>query len=90
MQATTKYIAQLFLAGMVCLVSCKKLDLTPPSQLSTTIFWKTAGDADLALTGLYNTLYANDGTVDQNAPYWWTVLATMPIASIAWVDRKMR
>ena len=71
MQATTKYIAQLFLAGMVCLVSCKKLDLTPPAQLSTTIFWKTAGDADLALTGLYNTLYANDGTVDQNAPYWW-------------------
>src|ERR1700748_2373171 len=71
MQATTKYIAQLFLAGMVCLVSCKKLDLNPTSQLSTTIFWKTPGDADLALTGLYNTLYANNGTVDQNTPYWW-------------------
>jgi hypothetical protein len=40
--------------------SCKKgfLDLTPPDQLSTTVFWKTPTDADLALTGLYNTLYA--------------------------------
>jgi starch-binding outer membrane protein, SusD/RagB family len=71
MKATTKYIAQLFLAGMVCMASCKKLDLNPTSQLSTTIFWKTPSDADLALTGLYNTLYANDGTVDQYAPYWW-------------------
>ena len=71
MQATTKYIAQLFLAAVVCLASCKKLDLTPTSQLSTTIFWKTPADADLALAGLYNTLYANNGTVDQNAPFWW-------------------
>jgi starch-binding outer membrane protein, SusD/RagB family len=71
MQATNKYIAQLFLAGMVCLASCKKLDLNPTSQLSTTIFWKTPADADLALAGLYNTLYANNGTVDQNAPFWW-------------------
>ena len=71
MQATTKYIAQLFLAAVLCLASCKKLDLTPTSQLSTTIFWKTPADADLALAGLYNTLYANNGTVDQNAPYWW-------------------
>src|SRR5580698_6484611 len=71
MQATNKYIAQLFLAAVVCLASCKKLDLNPTSQLSTTIFWKTPADADLALAGLYNTLYANNGTVDQNAPYWW-------------------
>lgn len=41
--------------------SCQKLNLTPPDQLSTTVFWKTSSDADLALTGLYNYLYAGSG-----------------------------
>jgi len=62
MPTTTKYIAQLFLAGMLCLGACKKLDINPTDHLSTTTFWKTKGDADLALTGLYNTLYANSGS----------------------------
>lgn len=49
---------------LICTVifvsSCSKdlLNVTPPDQLSTTIFWKSAADADMALTGLYNTLYA--------------------------------
>lgn len=52
--------------------SCKKLDLTPPDQLSTTVFWTSPGDADLALTGLYSTFYSNAGSgVDQFAPMWW-------------------
>jgi starch-binding outer membrane protein, SusD/RagB family len=71
MPTTTKYITQLFLAGMLCLSSCKKLDINPTDHLSTTTFWKTKGDADLALTGLYNTFYASSGGVDQNTPYWW-------------------
>ncbi len=45
------------------LFSCRKgfLDRTPPSALSTTVFWKNESDADLALTGLYNYLYASSG-----------------------------
>lgn len=48
--------------GML-LQSCNKglLDVAPPDQLSTTIFWKTEADADLALTGLYNYLYEPGG-----------------------------
>jgi hypothetical protein len=63
----------ILLAALVCVVSCKKLDQTPPDRLSTTIFWKSAADADLALTGLYNTLYAPaaDNYISQYAPFWW-------------------
>ncbi|SFD08530.1 Starch-binding associating with outer membrane [Chitinophaga sp. CF118] len=45
------------------LTSCSKnfLDRTSPSSLSTTVFWKNESDADLALTGLYNYLYASSG-----------------------------
>jgi len=51
------------IASLVMLASCKKglLDVSPPDQLSSTIFWKTEADADLALTGLYNFLYAANG-----------------------------
>ncbi len=64
---------------LICTVifvsSCSKdmLDVTPPDQLSTTIFWKSAADADMSLTGLYNTLYAG-GTGygnSQYTPYNW-------------------
>ena len=50
---------------MACLIvlmpSCqnKALDLTPPDQLSTTVFWKSPSDADLALTGIYSNLYTS-------------------------------
>lgn len=56
----TVFIA--ILAGTI-LQSCKKglLDVAPPDQLSTTIFWKTEADADFALTGLYNFLYEPGG-----------------------------
>src|SRR4051795_7292668 len=52
------------LMASIVLSSCKKdlLDVTPPDQLSTSVFWKTEADADLALTGLYNYLYASGGT----------------------------
>ena len=52
----------IFLACLIFLFpSCQKgvLDLTPSDQLSTAVFWKTAADADLALTGLYNSLYTD-------------------------------
>ncbi|WP_153799723.1 RagB/SusD family nutrient uptake outer membrane protein [Foetidibacter luteolus] len=54
----TQIITGLLLAG-----SCKKgfLDRTPQDALSTTVFWKNEADADLALTGLYNYLYAGGG-----------------------------
>ena len=56
------YITAIFITGLLA-VSCKKnfLDVTPPDALSTTIFWKTEADADLALAGLYNYLYASSG-----------------------------
>ncbi|WP_342089272.1 RagB/SusD family nutrient uptake outer membrane protein [Dyadobacter sp. OTU695] len=43
-------------------ISCTDdLDVAPPDKLSTNIFWKSETDADLALTGLYNFLYAPSG-----------------------------
>ncbi len=55
-----KYIFIILFAVCILFVSCKKslLDVTPPDKLSTTVFWKTEADADLALSGLYNSLYA--------------------------------
>lgn len=52
-------------------ISCKKLDLDPPDKLSAGNFWKTAQDADFALAGLYNALYANPGGVDLYGLMWW-------------------
>ena len=55
-----KYIFVKLFAVCIVFVSCKKtlLDVTPPDQLSTTVFWKTETDANLALSGIYNSLYA--------------------------------
>ena len=41
-------------ATCILFASCKKglLDVAPPDQLSTTVFWKSEADADLALTEL--------------------------------------
>lgn len=61
----------IFLAALACFTSCKKLDVTPPDQLSSTIFWNKPGDADLGLTGIYGTLYAQDGQISNYAPMWW-------------------
>ncbi|WP_290797386.1 RagB/SusD family nutrient uptake outer membrane protein [Flavihumibacter sp. UBA7668] len=51
------------IAAATLSTSCKKdlLDVNPRDQLSTTVFWKSEKDADLALTGLYNYLYATGG-----------------------------
>ena len=49
---------KIFIAAIVCLTSCKKLDVNPPDHLSTIVFWKTPADADLALTGIYASLTA--------------------------------
>ena len=62
---------KLFLVLFVSISACKKLDVTPPDKLSTVIFWKTPADADLALTGLYTTLYGLSGQVSDYAPMWW-------------------
>ena len=57
-----KFLASTFLATTLLLTACTDiLDVTPPDKLSTTIFWKSEADADLALTGLYNFLYAGGG-----------------------------
>ena len=61
----------IFIAAVFFITSCKKLDVTPPDKLSTIGFWKTAADADLALTGLYGTLYAQSGQITEYAPMWW-------------------
>lgn len=60
----------IFLVTLTGLVSCSDLDQNPTDRLSSTIFWKAEADADLALTGLYNTLYAG-GDVNQYGPIWW-------------------
>ncbi|MCU7547972.1 RagB/SusD family nutrient uptake outer membrane protein [Chitinophagaceae bacterium LB-8] len=63
MKSYSKYIIHYCFIASLFFSSCKKdlLDVTPPDQLSTTVFWKTEADADLALTGLYNYLYASGG-----------------------------
>src|SRR3954470_18274122 len=63
MKLSLKYIILYSLPVSILFVSCKKdlLDVSPPDQLSTSVFWKTEADADLALTGLYNYLYASGG-----------------------------
>ncbi|MEO6705697.1 MAG: RagB/SusD family nutrient uptake outer membrane protein [Ginsengibacter sp.] len=62
-------------AVCVLFASCKKdlLNVTPPDQLSTTVFWKTEADADLALSGLYNSLYIG-----------WIGFATSQYTIVAW------
>lgn len=49
--------------AVTSLPACKKglLEMNPPDKLSSTVFWKTEADADLALTGLYNFLYEPGG-----------------------------
>src|ERR1700748_3742644 len=46
------------LLSVVGLCACNKsfLDRNPPDQLAAGTFWKTQGDADLALTGIYSYL----------------------------------
>ncbi|PSL46642.1 putative outer membrane starch-binding protein [Chitinophaga niastensis] len=63
MKKYLQYIILTLCLATAMISGCNKdfLDVTPPDKLSTTIFWKTASDADLALTGLYNYLYADGG-----------------------------
>ncbi|MBB6126684.1 RagB/SusD family nutrient uptake outer membrane protein [Mucilaginibacter lappiensis] len=61
----------IFIAMVAGLASCKKLDVNPPDKLSTNVFWKSPTDADLALNGLYGTLYAQSGQISEYAPMWW-------------------
>ena len=56
MNTISKYILQGLIAGAALFTSCKKLDVTPPDKLSTTIFWKSESDADLALMLVYGRL----------------------------------
>lgn len=55
---TNKYILFALVFSMTSLLmSCNKvLDLNPTDQLSSSTFWKTKSDADLALTGVYRSL----------------------------------
>lgn len=60
-----KYQQLLILVGIAMIIGsgCGKnvLDVMPPDKLASSLFWKTPDDADKALTGLYNTLYASSG-----------------------------
>lgn len=74
MKSNQIYIVAILLTGTVFLTSCDKdlLNVAPPDKLSTTIFWKSPSDADLALTGLYNFLGAGaPGGLGQYQPYIW-------------------
>lgn len=56
------YTVLTFVTLCLSAISCTDdLDVAPPDKLSTNIFWKSETDADLALTGLYNFLYAPSG-----------------------------
>lgn len=68
--AMKKYII-IFIAALAGFTSCKKLDVAPPDKLSNLTFWKTPADADLALTGVYGTLYARSGQISTYAPMWY-------------------
>jgi len=63
MKTSYQYIIPLLLAGYFLFVSCNKgiLEQNPPDAVTTGTFWKSASDADYALTGLYNFLYDNGG-----------------------------
>lgn len=63
MKNSRKYILIHLCSVTLLLASCNKdlLNVNPTAQLSTSVFWKTESDADLALTGLYNYLYAGSG-----------------------------
>lgn len=69
------YIVAFLLGGILVLSSCSKnlLNVNPPDKLSTATFWKTPQDADAALAGLYNYLYAGGGTyaTGEYQPYIW-------------------
>lgn len=60
-----KYSKNILFLLLFCLTagSCKNnlLDVNPLESRSTTTFWKTEADAEYALTGLYNFLYAPGG-----------------------------
>lgn len=57
-----RYTVLVLVTLALSVTSCSDdLDVAPPDKLSTNIFWKSEADADLALTGLYNFLYAPSG-----------------------------
>ncbi len=55
------YIIAVLLPVFFSILQKGLLDVSPPDRLSTAVFWKSEADADLALTGLYNFLYATGG-----------------------------
>ncbi len=63
MKSSIKHFSIYIFTTSVFLLSCSKdvLNVAPPDQLSSAIFWKSPADADLALTGLYNYLLASGG-----------------------------
>jgi hypothetical protein len=66
-----KYKNLFYLLLLTCLTSCNKsfLNLNPVDQLSEGNFWKTTSDAELGLTGCYNTLQ-NSYLSMSNYPAW--------------------
>ena len=63
MKTYQQYIVLGLLLAITVLPACNKdfLNVSPPDRVSSAVFWKTEADADLALTGLYNYLYAGGG-----------------------------
>src|SRR4051812_49013725 len=65
-----KIILALFIISSICCtISCKKqfLDRDPLSQLSQGTFWKSQGDADLALAACYNFLCKGNNATSVSA-----------------------
>lgn len=67
-----RYYAFILLSALIISMSgCKKfLEETPYSTTTTDGFYTTAGDAELALTGLYDILNAQDIQGQGNQPMW--------------------
>ncbi|MEZ2444970.1 RagB/SusD family nutrient uptake outer membrane protein [Chitinophaga sp. RCC_12] len=63
MKKFQQLIVTITTTALILCSGCNKdlLDVTPPDKLASAFFWKTPEDADKALTGLYNYLYASSG-----------------------------
>lgn len=61
MKTIKPYMLALLLSGAATSCNQEILDVAPLDRLSAATFWKAEADADYALTGAYNYLYAGGG-----------------------------
>lgn len=60
------YLNKIFIASsvLIFMAGCKKLDVTPPSEVAAETFWKTEKDAWLGLNACYSQLPGWDGYIE--------------------------